>query len=238
LRDDLLKNYPLANHDTHARSVAANEYWRQVRRTVNGEPIAEAQIKLIVNAIVTGLSLAQTDVVLDLACGNGALSSYLFQKCAELVGVDMSPYLIEIAAKDFARSPNYRFCADDIVSYLMHERNTSIFTKALIYGAFQYLSRDDGLSALKTLKQRFSAVTRVFIGNLPNRRRVDLFYRDRTPTEIELNDHEARLGVWYSPEEFQALAEAAGWHASFSYMPADFYASSYRFDVTLESPGS
>ena len=237
MNDKLTRNYP-ANYDAHARSVAADAYWKQVRRTVNGEPIAEAQIMLIVNAVVTGLSLAQTDVVVDLACGNGALSSYLFDKCAGLVGIDISPYLIEIAHKDFARSPNYRFCADDIVSYLMRERDSSIFTKALIYGAFQYLSRDDGVSVLKTLNQRFSAVARVFIGNLPNKRRVDLFYRDRTPTETELNDHEARIGVWYSPEEFQALAEEAGWHALCSYMPADFYASCYRFDVTLERSGS
>ena len=56
---------------------------------------------LIVNAVVTGLSLAPTDVVLDLACGNGALSSYLFDKCAGLVGIDISPYLIEDRSEGF-----------------------------------------------------------------------------------------------------------------------------------------
>jgi SAM-dependent methyltransferase len=237
LNDKLTRNYP-ANYDAHARSVAADAYWKQVRRTVNGEPIAEAQIMLIVNAVVTGLSLAPTDVVVDLACGNGALSSYLFDKCAGLVGIDISPYLIEIAQKNFARSPNYRFCAEDAVSYLRHEDDTSIFTKGLIYGAFQYFARDDAVAMLKTLKERFSRVTKVFIGNIPNRRRADQFFGELSPTEAELNDHEARIGVWYWPEEFEELAQAAGWHASCSYMPADFGASSYRFDVTLECPGS
>ena len=37
---------------------------------------------------------------------------------------------------------------------------------------------------------------------------------------------------------FQELAQAAGWQTSCSYMPADFGASNYRFDVTLERPGS
>src|SRR6202163_1363690 len=137
LNDKLRRNYP-ANYDAHARSVAADAYWKQVRRTVGGEPIAEAQIALIVNAVVAGLSLAPTDVVLDLACGNGALSSYLFDKCAGLVGVDISPYLIEIAQKGFARPPGYHFHAEDAVSYLARNHNPSIFTKALIYGAFQY----------------------------------------------------------------------------------------------------
>jgi SAM-dependent methyltransferase len=237
LNDKLTRNYP-ANYDAHARSVEADAFWKQVRRTVNGEPIAEAQIMLIVDAIVTGLSLVPTDVVLDLACGNGALSSYLFDKCAGLVGIDISPYLIEIAQKNFARAPNYRFCAEDAVSYLMHEGDTSTFTKGLIYGAFQYFPRDDAVAMLKALKERFSGVQRVFIGNVPDRRRVARFFGGLNPTATELNDHEARMGVWYLPEEFEALARAAGWQASCSSMPADFGASNYRFDVTLHRPGS
>jgi SAM-dependent methyltransferase len=238
LKENPTKDYPLANLDTYARSVAADAYWKQVGKTVNGEPVSEAQIMLIVKAITTGLCLTENDVVLDLLCGNGALSSYLFDKCVGLVGVDMSPYLIEVAQKDFARPPNYRFHLGDVVSYLLHERNTLTFTKALIYEAFQYLSRSDAFLVLKSLNERFTGVAKVFIGNLPNKRRADQFYRARTPAEVELNDHEARIGAWYLPEEFQALAESTGWLASCSHMPADFYASHYRFDVTLERPGS
>jgi cyclopropane fatty-acyl-phospholipid synthase-like methyltransferase len=102
LRDDLPRGYPLVNHDAHARSVATNAYWKQIRRTVNGEPVSEAQILLIVDAITHALSLKTEDLVLDLACGNGALASYLFDKCAGLVGVDNSPYLVEVAQRDFA----------------------------------------------------------------------------------------------------------------------------------------
>jgi SAM-dependent methyltransferase len=212
VNDKLARNYP-ANYDARARSVKADAFWKQVRRTVNGEPVTEVQIMLIVNAIVSGLSLVPTDVVLDLACGNGALSSYLFDKCAGLVGIDISPYLIEIAPKNFARSPNYRFCAEDAVSYLMHERDTSIFTKGLIYGAFQYFARDDAVAMLKALKERFSGVQKVFIGNVPNRRRVDRFFGELSPTEAELNDHEARIGVWYRPSKGSSVT-ATRWAAN------------------------
>jgi len=238
LHHKLPKYYPLADHEAHARSVAADAYWKQIRRTVNGEPVDEAQIILIVNAITSALTLRRDDVVLDLACGNGALSSYLFEKCAGLAGVEISPYLIEVAQRDFARSPRYRFHLDDALSYVVHEQDTSSFTKVLIYGAFQYFPRNDAVLVLKALNERFPAVSKVFIGNLPNKRLVDRFYRDRTPTEAELNDHEARIGVWYLPEEFEQMAQATGWHAECSCMPADFYASSYRFDVTLERPGA
>jgi SAM-dependent methyltransferase len=228
------KDYPLAQHDAHARSVPADAYWKQVRRTVGGEPVGEAQIELIVRAIVAGLSLAKSDVVLDLACGNGALSAHLFDRCLGLVGIDNSPRLIQVAQSDFARPPNYRFELSDAVSYLAQEQDPARFTKVLIYGAFQYFSRDDAGLILEYLGEGFDHVTKVFIGNLPDRRHSDRFYRDRIPTEAELGDHEARMGVWYLVEEFQAMADAAGWRASVSHMPADFYASDYRFDVTLE----
>ena len=236
MNDKLTRNYP-ANYDTHARSVAADAYWNQVRRTVDGKPIDESQVILIANAITAGLSLTQTDVLLDLACGNGALSSYLFDKCAGLVGVDISPYLIEIAQKDFARPPGYHFHAEDAVSFLARNHNRPIFTKVLIYGAFQYFSREDGISVLRALNERFSMVAKVFIGNLPDRRRSDRFYRERAPTQAELNDHEAQIGIWYRPDEIEAMAQAAGWQAWCSYMPASFVASIYRFDMTLERPG-
>jgi cyclopropane fatty-acyl-phospholipid synthase-like methyltransferase len=234
LHDNRPKSYPVADHDEHARSVAADAYWNQVRRTVDGKPVNEAQITLIVNAVAAGLALRQDDVILDLACGNGALSSYFFDKCTGLVGVDMSPYMTEVAQKKFARLPNYSFYRDDLISYVLHTRSTSTFTKALMYGAFQYISKKDAAVLLNALNERFSAVSRVFVGNLPDRRLADRFYRDRTPTEAELSDHEARIGVWYVPEEFETMARSAGWHTSFTQMPSEFYASTYRFDATLE----
>jgi SAM-dependent methyltransferase len=238
LRDDLPRGYPLVIHDAHARSVATNAYWKQIRRTVNGEPVSEAQILLIVDAITHALSLKTEDLVLDLACGNGALASYLFDRCAGLVGVDNSPYLVEVAQRDFGRLPNYHFHLENIVSYVLQSRDTPSFTKALIYGAFQYVSRTNAVLVLKALNERFPTVMKVFIGNLPNRRRIGCFYRDRNPTETELNDPEAQIGVWYLPEEVEAMGQSTGWRASYSYMPPEFYASSYRFDVILERPGA
>lgn len=233
MSDKLTRIYP-ANYDAHARSVAADAYWKQVRRTVGGEPVDEAQIALIIEAITAGLGLTEADVVLDLACGNGALSALLFDKCAGLLGVDVSPYLIEIAQKDFSRLPNYRFRAEDAVSYLQQERDTLPFTKALFYGAFQYFSREDAALALELLNQRFPRVATVFIGNVPDKSRFERFYGVRTPSEAELNDHEAAIGVWYLPHDLDAIGRASGWHAAVSHMPAAFYASDYRFDVVLQ----
>jgi SAM-dependent methyltransferase len=233
LKVDLSRRYP-ANYDAHARTVAADAYWQQVRRTVNGVPLDEAQIGLIARAITDGLSLTREDVILDLACGNGALSAYLFGKCSGLLGIDISPYLIEVAQRVFARMPNYRFGVGEVVSFLSDEQSSKRFTKSLIYGSFHYFPRADVVTILKALYEGFPTVTRVFIGNVPDKARADRFFADAMPAAEELEDHEARLGVWYLPEEVVALANAAGWRAGCSRMPTGFYQSSYRFDVTLD----
>lgn len=232
--DSRARGYPLADHDAHARSVASDAYWEQIRRTVNGKPVSNAQIAMIVEAVTVRLCLHPTDVVLDLACGNGALSSHLFGRCAGLVGVDASEYLIEVATRDFARPPAYRFEFGDVASYALWEANPEVFTKVLIYGAFQYLSPTDARLLLATLNARFPAISKIFVGNIPDRRHVARFYRDRTPIEVELQDHEARIGVWYVPDELAAVAGAAGWNAGCSHMPEEFYGSAYRFDLLLE----
>jgi len=98
------------------------------------------------------------------------------------------------------------------------------------------VSRVRWITIFKSLHERFTGLERVFVGNMPNRREVARVFRDLAASEAELNDHESRIGVWYSPDDFRGCAEAAGWRASVSYMPAEFYASSYRFDITLERP--
>lgn len=187
---------------------------------------------------MAGLSLKQGDLVLDLACGNGALSSYLFYQCAGVLGIDISPYLIGVASNVFARPPNYWFRVGDIISYVTSESDAYRFNKVLIYAGLQYFRTSDVITILRSLCQRFTKIERVFVGNVPNRWEVARGFQDGAASEAELNDHESRIGVWYFPDDFRALAEEAGWCATVSYMPAEFYASSYRFDVTLERPAS
>ena len=104
----------------------------------------------------------------------------------------------------------------------------------MVYGAFQYFSRDEASRILRNLHDRLLSVTKVFVGNLPDKSKIGQFYRDHTPTAAELNDHAARLGVWYEPEEFRTLAEIFGLARYLFSHAARFHAAHYRFDVTLE----
>ena len=225
--------YPKSDYKEYPKTLDPDDLWGQVRRTVHGKPVSDAQIALIVTAIRDGLQFSKEDVVLDLACGNGALSSYFFDDCQSLHGVDYSPYLIEIATKRFQVPGKSTFMVDDAVHYIQNESDPSHFTKALCYGSFACFTEADARQVLRSLRERFLNVSRLFIGELPDRDRAHLFYPPGKDYTSELQDPAAPIGIWRSQAEFYTLAADAGWDVASTLMPPEFYAAHYRFDALL-----
>ncbi len=226
-------DYPKHDYKEYPRTLPADDFWGQVRRTVHGKPVAPEQIRLIVEAIRAHLALRAGDVCLDLACGNGYLSSHLYGDCASLLGVDFSPYLIEVAKKHFERPPHYRFVLKDAASYVREEADPRRFNKVLCYGSFSYFSADDAMATLATLSERFVNVERVLIGNLPDKDRADRFYANAGERPADMSNAASQIGVWRSVAEWEELARQTGWRVTITHMPADFYAAHYRFDAVL-----
>jgi SAM-dependent methyltransferase len=219
-------------YDHHAARCAPDDFWGQIKRSVGGKPVGEDQIAMIVDAIRDGLMLRVGDVLLDLCCGNGALSDRIFDLCQGGVGVDFSRVLIEIAHKNFERPPQRRYLCDDAVKFALETQGARCFTKALCYGSFQYLTARDAERLLRTLGERFAKVGRLFIGNLPDRALIREFYGDRYVPGVEA-DNESPLGIWRTVDEFSDLARRAGWRMNARRMPAAFYSAHYRYDAVL-----
>lgn len=226
-------SYLKFDHDAYARTRARDDFWGQIRRTVRGTPVSEAQIQLIVDVVMASLQLDENDILLDLACGNGALSQRLFNACAEVHGVDLSEFLISVAKENFERVPRFLFKCADAVEYLRAETSPERFTKVLCYGSFSYFSKSAAEESLALLHDKFVNVKSVFIGNLPDRSRAADFYTVSAPSDEELIDHASAIGIWRSHEEFIALAKNTGWCAEIKIMPEDFWAAHYRYDVLL-----
>jgi cyclopropane fatty-acyl-phospholipid synthase-like methyltransferase len=220
------------SYDEYARTRPLDDFWGQVLRTQQGVPVSEDQIERIVAALCAGLNFEPDDVLLDMACGNGALSQRLFGHCSSFLGIDLSPHLISVARTNFEKLPLFAFLETGAGDYVMAETKPEQFTKVLCYGSFQYFSENEALQVLRTLHEKFTGVRRCFIGNLPDRARAADFYQ-RTPTGNELSDHQTAIGTWRTREEFEHLAQQAGWKVSFSTMPLEFYASYYRYDALL-----
>lgn len=226
-------SFSRSDYKEYPKTVARDDLWGQVRRTVHGKPVSEEQIAMIVDAIRGGLQLQANDVVLDLACGNGALASRFFDDCAALHGVDSSEYLIEIANERFLVPGRTSFELDDAAHYVENAPDAGRFTKVLCYGSFSYFSNEVAVSILEGIARRFLNVNRMMIGNLPDAERAHLFYpKDKDCTD-ELKDSKAQIGVWRSEAELRDLASTSGWRLEIATMPPGFYATHYRFDAIL-----
>jgi cyclopropane fatty-acyl-phospholipid synthase-like methyltransferase len=220
-------------HKEHPKLKKQTDFWGQVSRSVNGQPVSEEQIKLIHEAIGRGLQFNGTEHLLDLGCGNSALSSYFFNKIDKYTGVDFSEYLIEIANKYFYEEHKTNFLVNDVISFVKTEINPLKYKKALCYGVFSYLSYSQAEELLNTLAREFKNIDTLYIGNLPNRSNAHNFYHDYIEYEPLLSDNLSAIGIWRTPEEMQLLAESCGWLSEISVMSSDFYAAHYRFDAIL-----
>lgn len=217
----------------HPRTCQPDDFWGQVKRTVNGKPVPQDQIDLIIKAVNDGLRLEPEDHLLDLCCGNGALTTHFFQRCAGGLGVDFSDILIDIAQRHFQRRPGEAFRLEDVVGFVERETDTSRYTKALCYGAFQYLEATHGERMLSALRQGFQNLKILYIGNLPDRERMEDFSRRHPRNEVMENRADSLIGLWRTSAEFVALAGSTGWRAEIRHMPESFYAAHYRFDAIL-----
>jgi hypothetical protein len=161
----------------------------------------------------------------------------VFSVCRGGVGVDFTPYLIQVAKENFERPPDQLFCLADALEYVEQIHSAERFTKAMCYGACQTLPESKAARLLVTLRQRFPSVRSVLLGNLPDLDRAVLFWRQEAASEpppySELKRHDQPLGIWRTETEVMELAEQSGWRVQISRMPPPCYSSYYRFDATL-----
>lgn len=216
----------------HPKRCAADDYWGQVRRTVNGRPVPAEQIDMIVQQVVAGLGLAADDVLLDLCCGNGALTTSFFARCAGGLGVDFSAPLVDVATANFVRRDSEAFRLEDVVPFTRSHPHPEPFTVALCYGAFSFLTTSEAEQVLTAVHGRFRGVRRLFLGNLPDRDHLHAFFGPRYRPGVE-DDPGSALGIWRTPRDVRALARRCGWRAEILRMPAAFYAAHYRYDAVL-----
>ena len=229
-RTDMTNDYL---HKEHPKTKALDDFWGQICRTVHGKPVSEDQIQMIVTAIKSGLQFEDDDVLLDLGCGNGALSRYFYDECIAFLGVDFSAYLIEVARNNFERPPDFVYREQDAATYTKTEEDPERFTKCLCYGCFAYFPAEDAETVLAQLSSRFVNVKTVLIGNLPDKARAANFYpKDKDFTAL-LEDNQSPVGIWRSKQEMTALANRTRWDIEFTTMPGNFYSAHYRYDAIL-----
>ncbi len=204
------------------------DFWRQVRRTINGEPVDESQIQLIQQQIHLLLNLNENDNLLDIGCGNGALISPFSKEVNTLLGIDISDYLIEIA-NEFFSSDNVSFKVAGIGD-VIDDSVYTVFNKVVLYGVSSFI---DDKTLLEFIIWYFKQNNRrLMLGNVRDRELAREFY-GKNINEHLLNDISSSMGIWRNKKWFEKIADDQGLNLEFHKMPQEFYANKYYFDVVL-----
>ena len=129
-----------AKYDYNERlSYLKRQILKQVRRTVNGEDVAPEQIDLIVAQVINCPQLSHSDLLLDVGCGNGALTS-LFKLINSILGRSFQ-YLIDIARKYFEfQNITYTLGDNQLIN---DDSSCRAYNKILMYGVSSFLTDVD-----------------------------------------------------------------------------------------------
>lgn len=220
-------------HKEFPKECDPKDFFGQVKRTVNGQPVSEEQITMITDSIASGLLLNNDDYILDIGCGNAALAARFFDSIKGYTGIDFSEYLIQIGKENFER-PGYDLILSDALQYLQNADTNNQITKVLCYGVFSYFTSQEANEILNLIIQKYPNATRFYIGNIPDKERADKFYYKDIDYSTLLDDNQSSIGKWWTKNELETAAKNASWHIEFKNMPEGFYSAHYRFDAILK----
>src|SRR5262245_43007088 len=109
------------------------DFCRQVGRTFNQVSYSDREIQLLVDRLLWCLKPSRDTTLLDLACGNGLITSRLSDNFKHITAVDFSRPLIEVARNNFARA-NVEYVVGDAIPL---DGIAGPYDRVLVSAAFQ-----------------------------------------------------------------------------------------------------
>ena len=121
----------------------------------------------VINKILNGAEVRQGSKVLDVACGTGVLiPDYLKRDVSSVLGVDISPKMIEIAAEKF-KDPRVKFICTDVETLNFSEE----FDCCVVYNAFPHFP--DPASLIRSLAKSLKVGGTLTIAHGMSRAKID-----------------------------------------------------------------
>ena len=226
--------YENFDHDKYARQQKDDDFWGQVKRTVNGIPVAEVQIQIIENTVTQHLGL-NNKYLLDFGCGNGALTYRFADNYERIIGIDPSNFLISIANKYFAEEKKFSFRVGESanIAEILDLKERMKIEHILCYGVFPYLSQTE-IDELFAEFATWPSLEKIYLGNLPDYDRKENFFTEYPKPEHLLRNHTSVIGHWRTLKQYMDLFKRfPEWEVCRVNTPDHFYASNYRFDLLL-----
>jgi len=215
---------------------AKEEFLKQVGKTVQGQPISEAQVSMLISDFVQKLELEPNDFVLDLCCGNGLITSIIANKCDVILGVDFSAPLIEIAQEyhQCVNTSYFNLSVLDITTENLHI--SKLFTKIYMYEALQYFREDQFQQMIERLLAISSEKPTMLFTSVPDESKLWDFYNTperRRDYEMRKSNGTEAIGTWWKKSSIQQVCSQFGLQCKFLPQPDFLHTAHYRFDVRI-----
>ena len=198
--------------------------------------------EIIAADIVEKMHFRHEDIVLDICCGNGILTTFIAKSCKEIHGVDHSEILIRSAQKlkTEEKVSNFRLHLQDVFQ-IEKKFGKNYFDKSYCYFSFQYFNKKKRTDLLKQLSHVTKKDGLIFLGDMPDADRMknyykspQKFYREKISRFIKLKEGECFLGWWIHPQEI--LDWCTKNNLSASILPqVNLPHAHYRFDVLIRN---
>lgn len=185
-------------------NVASSNPQRSVGRTKNGQAIRDDIWLKTIDYLRTTLSIAESDHLLELCCGNGMVINNLARYCSRSVGVDFSSNLLRQL-----RDTDYENRVETVDQNILNCKfKKEEFDVIVIYFSIQHFSEKETLETLLNCYRWLKHDGRLFIGDIPdmdrkweyiNQPEYQIDYLERILTDTP------KIGTWFQKEFFKSI---------------------------------
>ena len=224
-----------------ASATNEEDLFKQAGHTSDKQPISKEQLDRIARHIRTSLNLTQTDLLLDLCCGNGLLTAELAPYVRHVVGIDFVERNIA-EAKRWKSRKNIAYTVGDAIlplPELVSDRCRP--HKFLMNHSLAYFDPDQLETILRNVLQHLEGMPFSFLcAGIPNCNLKWNFYNSPQRREKYLENEclspntNDGLGRWWSAEEISQVTSQLGLVATITNQPNEL--SNYRMDALIGVP--
>ena len=140
--------------------------------------------------------------VLDLGCGPGITTKYIAELGAKVIGVDLSPKLIEFAKVNSAHK-NAEYFIGDITSFDLGKKP---FDVICLIDVMEHIPREKIPNLLRNI-ERYAHQNTIIYLNIPDAR-FQVYMRGKLPDRLQIIDEAYSIEeilVWFNKIKFEAI---------------------------------
>ena len=216
-------------------------YWNNVAQNksplkqVQRDAVSKNQLFKIETHICELLNLQETDVILDVCCGNGLLTNRFSSYCKQVVGVDFSNELIKSAQNKYKRH-NLSFIEEDATQ--LSKSIDLKFDKILLYFSFQYFNYSQGELVISEMKKLLKPGGKILIGDVPDKDKFWIFYNNFLKRAFYFKQwlfNQPKMGKFWAEEEMNKLSKENNLAGRLLIQNHSLPHAHYRFDYLMEN---